>query len=95
MGVGSLSNIYFNLIRSHTRNSTFFTIYCLRPGRRRGSNWVRHGGTAISYPQCSLTSMRERYLHRSFAYKLVPLLSTPCGTTGKDYCYDGCHWIMY
>ena len=25
--------------------------------------------------------------------KLVPLLSTPCGTTGKDYCYDGCHWI--
>ena len=27
--------------------------------------------------------------------KLVPLLSTPCGTTGKDYCYDGCHWITY
>ena len=27
--------------------------------------------------------------------KLVPLLSTPRGTTGKDYCYDGCHWITY
>ena len=32
------------------------------------SNWVRHGSTTISYPQCSLTFMRERYLHRSFAY---------------------------
>ena len=28
---------------------------------------VRHGSTTISYPQCSLTFMRERYLHRSFA----------------------------
>ena len=31
----------------------------------------------------------------SVTFKLVPLLSTPCGTTGKDYCYDGCHWITY
>ena len=37
-------------------------------GRRLYSNWARHGSTTISYPQCSLTSMRERYLHRSFAY---------------------------
>ena len=37
-------------------------------GRRLCSNWVRHGSTTISYPQCSLTFMRERYLHRSFAY---------------------------
>ena len=37
-----------------------------------------------------------RLLLRSAATdKLVPLLSTPCGTTGKDYCYDGCHWITY
>ena len=36
--------------------------------RRQCSNWVRHGSTTISYPQCSLTFMRERYLHRSFAY---------------------------
>ena len=28
------------------------------------SNWFCHGNTAISYPQCSLTFMRERYLHR-------------------------------
>ena len=37
-------------------------------GRRLCSNWVRHESTTISYPQCSLTFMRERYLHRSFAY---------------------------
>ena len=30
--------------------------------RRLCSNWVRHGSTTISYPQCSLTFMRERYL---------------------------------
>ena len=28
------------------------------------SNWFCHGSTAISYPQCSLTFMRERCLHR-------------------------------
>ena len=37
-------------------------------GRRLCGNLVRHGGTTISYPQCSLTFMRERCLHRSFAY---------------------------
>ena len=37
-------------------------------GRRLCSNWVRHGSTTISYTQCSLTFMRGRYLHRSFAY---------------------------
>ena len=37
-------------------------------GRRLCSNRVRHGSTTISYPQCSLASMRERCLHRSFAY---------------------------
>ena len=37
-------------------------------GRRLCRNWVRHGSKTISYPQCSLTFMRERYLHRSFAY---------------------------
>ena len=33
-------------------------------GRRLCSNWFRHGSTIISYPQCSLTFLRERYLHR-------------------------------
>ena len=33
-------------------------------GRRLCSNRFRHGSTTISYPQCSLTFMRERYLHR-------------------------------
>ena len=37
-------------------------------GHRLCSNWVRHGSTTISYPQCSLTFMRECHLHRSFAY---------------------------
>ena len=33
-------------------------------GRRLCSNWFRHGSTATSYPQCSLTFMREHCLHR-------------------------------
>ena len=33
-------------------------------GRRLYSNWFGHGSTAIGYPQCSLTFMRERYLQR-------------------------------
>ena len=41
---------------------------CLSTPCRLCSNWVRHGSTTISYAQCSLTFMRERYLHRSFAY---------------------------
>ena len=37
-------------------------------GRRLCCNCVRHGSTTISYPKCSLTFMRERYLHSSCAY---------------------------
>ena len=33
-------------------------------GRILCSNWFRHGSTTISYPQCSLTFLRKRYLHR-------------------------------
>ena len=32
-------------------------------GRRLCSNRFRHGSTTISYPQCSLTFLRERYLY--------------------------------
>ena len=39
-----------------------FNVYA--HGRRLCSNRFRHGSTTISYPQCSLTFMRERYLHR-------------------------------
>ena len=46
--------------------NSVFIVYA--HGRRLCSNWVRHGSTTTSYPQCSLTFMRERYLHRSFAY---------------------------
>ena len=42
-------------------------------GRKLCSNWFRHGSTNICYPQCSLTFMRERYLHiyreQSFAIR--------------------------
>ena len=42
-------------------------------GRRLCSNLVRHGSITISYPQCSLTFMREPYLHscheQSFAIR--------------------------
>ena len=40
------------------------SFYCLHHGRRLCSNCFGHGSTAISYPQCSLTFMRERCLHR-------------------------------
>ena len=33
-------------------------------GRRLCSNRFRHGSATISYSQCSLTYMRERYFHR-------------------------------
>ena len=39
-------------------------IFVYAHGRRLCSNWFRHGSTTISYPQCSLTFLRERYLHR-------------------------------
>ena len=48
------------------QNTASVVVYAY--GRRLCSNWVRHGSTTISYPQCSLTFMRERYLHGSFAY---------------------------
>ena len=47
---------------------TIIAIIVYAHGRRLCSNWVPHGSTTISYPQCSLTFMRERYLHKSFAY---------------------------
>ena len=33
-------------------------------GRRLCNNGFRHGSGTISYPQCSLTLLRERHLHR-------------------------------
>ena len=33
-------------------------------GRRLCRNRFRHGSTIISYPQCSLTFLHERYLHK-------------------------------
>ena len=48
-------------------------------GRRLCSNWFRHGSTTISYPQCSLTFMRERYLNRcreqSFAIRAYAMIA--------------------
>ena len=57
-------------------------------GRRLCSNLVRNGSTTISYPQCSLTFMRERYLHRSFAYAksavgIDVVASISCSHTGS------------
>ena len=48
-----------------TALTTLVCSYCLPCKRRRQcSNWFQHGSTTISYPQCSLTFLRERYLHR-------------------------------
>ena len=38
--------------------------YTLLSTPRLCSNWFLRGSTAISHRQCSLTFMRERYLHR-------------------------------
>ena len=44
-----------------TRNHHWYIIVY---ARRLCRNWFRHESTTISYPQCSLTFLRERYLHR-------------------------------
>ena len=49
--------------QSYDNNIFLFTLIVYAHVRRLCSNWVRHGSTTISYPQCSLTFMRERYLH--------------------------------
>ena len=41
----------------------YTTVIVYTHGHRLCSNWVRHGSTTISYPQCSLTFMCEHYLH--------------------------------
>ena len=51
-------------------------------------------------PEMDANLVKKHNFHQHLGFwkqnpKLVPLLSTPCGTTGKDYCYDGCHWITY
>ena len=43
---------------------TSIFIFVYAHGRRLCSNSFWHGSTAISYPQCRLTFMRERCLHR-------------------------------
>ena len=48
--------------RDNNLNSNNIIVYA--HGCRLCSNQFRHGSTTISYPQCSLTFMRERYLRR-------------------------------
>ena len=64
-------------------------------GRRLCSNWFRHGSTAISYPQCSLTFLRERYLHRcreqSFAIRAYAMSAVGIDVVSVSisYSYSG------
>ena len=46
------------------RSALVHDIIVYAHGRRLCSNWFRHGSTTIIYPQCSLTFLCERYLHR-------------------------------
>ena len=56
-------------------------------------NRFRHGSTTISYPQCSLTFMRERYLHRcreqSFAIRAYAMSAVGIDvvSVGKLFAY--------
>ena len=55
-----LRNILFAVRCFHLWTDFDITSY----GRRLCSNWFRYGSTTISFPQCSLTFMHERCLHK-------------------------------
>ena len=86
----------FNVGFCDINRSFILDCYCKRAERDHNihfsSNPRKHGIARITNsdtPNVIIIYPEEK------RYKLVPLLSTPCGTTGKDYCYDGCHWITY
>ena len=75
-GVSHVCGLWYKyFLRHKTRYSLVTKLIVYAHGRRLCSNWFRHGSTTISYPQCSLTFLRERYLHRcreqSFAVRAV------------------------
>ena len=80
--------------RNNYRNHLTFTIRLHFLSRR-----VEKMQQSNTFQRRLVTTIKSVINSRNYPfngpYKLVPLLSTPCGTTGKDYCYDGCHWIMY
>ena len=47
-----------------TYDCTLLPLIVYAHGRRLCSNWFRYGSTTISYPQWSLTFLREHCLHR-------------------------------
>ena len=56
---------HYKTLKTHNKQNwmgTSFIVYA--HGRRLCSNRFRHGSTTINYPQCSLTFLCERYLHR-------------------------------
>ena len=68
----SLLRIRENTERLDARRLELWMRSLKSPGEHYCENWTIEYVTfldkSISYPQCSLTFMRERYLHRSFAY---------------------------
>ena len=56
-------------------------------GRRLCSNWFRHGSTTISNPQCILTFMPERSLHRCHEQSLA-ILAYAMSAVGIDVVSD-------
>ena len=79
-----MQRIYFVWLRLINVTGKLFSLIVYAHGRRLCSNRFRHGSTTISYPQCSLTFMREHYLHRcreqSFAIRAFAL-----STVGIDF----------
>ena len=53
-----------NVYNCHVSSAMRKCIIVYAHGRRLSSNWFQHGSTTISYQQCSLTFLLERYLHR-------------------------------
>ena len=73
-------------------NSLGHKIIVYAHGRRLCSNRFRHGSTTISYPQFSLTFLRECYLHRcrgqSFAIRAYAMsaIGIDVVSSHTEYC---------
>ena len=76
------------LIRHFQHGSVTDKAVIIVYARRLCSNWFRHGSTTISYPQCSLTFLRERYLHgyreQSLALRALDWFSPLIATAYRD-----------
>ena len=109
MGISSKILSFHELIRNETGgennivSSPERTLIVYAHGRRLCSNGFQHGCSTISHPQCSLTFMCERYLHRcreqSFAIPAYAIRTMSIDVVsdhkGRKHCYHRYHDQSY